>query len=770
MMTYRWLFVAITLFLVDILIFQQGFFSLLLLSYWLVRLWLLRDRALLVFTCGLTLVLVGRIYFLQTDTHIPEDLTEAYIFVKPTSFDTNGDTLRFEGWSAQYEESLVVSYKVQSKAEKDYCQEKVPVAVKVRGSLQEPAENTNIHQFNYRNYLKRRQIYYVFYADKLESVSGNLKLPVKVRLDWFRHHLLTSLDNTFEDPLLSYIKALFFADMKAMEAQTIDLYKTLGIIHLISISGLHIDLIIKVISKLLGFFKVSREGTGLVLMVVLPWYLVLTGFGVSVFRSVTMAVLAYLTSLLELAISKTDIWALTLIIAIFINPLVIYSIGFQLSYGISGLLIITSETHLLDNYRPLTQILLINLMVNLFSIPIITYHYFEYPLLALGLNLIYVPIFSALLFPLIILTLVLGILLGPIGLVGLLNSLVNQLVYLSEYVLGFIGKTQLVAFLTFVPGRLNVFAYFIIGLSLLIIFTYLNRLRSKWLYLALATYLLTMNINRLSPMGNIYMIDVGQGDSIVIKPPLTNQGILIDTGGHFVWQTKEDWQEKEKTFSLAEDEVIPTLKSLGVRSLKTIYLSHGDFDHIGEVSNLTHSFQVDKIAGVSTTLASDLFQSVDLAERTDVSQVQVPFYQEELGIKLLGLHPENPTEDHNDASLVLYGQFGQEYWLFTGDLEAGGEAFLMESYPNLEVDALKVGHHGSLTSTSSDFVNFYQPRVSLISVGENNSYGHPHPEVLENLNQSGSEIYRTDQDGGILYRYSNNWLLNRLFCGYKTVK
>lgn len=769
-MKYRWIFVAVSLFLINILIVQPAWLAFLALTYWLVRLLILRNKNLLLIIFSLTVLLNIRIWLVPRESNFPTELSHDLVYVKPSTYRVDGDRLSFEGKSAVYKEDIIVHYTISSEQEKETWQRKMPQVLEMSGQLSLPSSNRNIHQFNYKDYLKRQQIHYVFKADILVSASHKDSLPINFKLDYLRARIIRHLDYHFTGPVLSYIKALLFADTQSLEVEILDLYKSLGIIHLISISGLHVDLIIKTIKKLLTLFKLSRERSDHVLITILPTYLLLTGLGVSVFRAVVSNSLKILFKLLKLDLSKSDTWSITLILAILINPFVFYSIGFQLSYGISGLLILISETKSLAGYSKIRQLLLINLLINLFSIPIISYHYFEFPLIALALNLFYVPVFSTLVFPLVVGTLVIGLAFPGSRLAFLFVYLANQIIIMTENILAGVRELTPEYLMGFIPGRLNPLIYLVLGVGLLLIFSNINRPKSKYLTIGLCLYLLSININRLSPIGSIYMLDVGQGDSIVIKPPFSNRGILIDTGGQFSWQDKETWQVRKKPYQLADNEIIPTLKSLGIQSLETIYISHGDYDHVGELDDLLNGFPVGQVVGTSLALESDLLE--DMREREDIKFIEanIPSSQTSLGVELLALHPQEALEDSNDASLVLYGKFGRDYWLFTGDLEAEGEKELIKNYPNLQVDTLKVGHHGSETSTSKTFVNHYKPHKALVSVGETNRYGHPHQSVIVTLEDYGTEIYRTDLQGGILYRYSNFEFLNNLFCQYKTVK
>ena len=114
---------------------------------------------------------------------------------------------------------------------------------------------------------------------------------------------------------------------------------------------------------------------------------------------------------------------------------------------------------------------------------------------------------------------------------------------------------------------------------------------------------------------------------------------------------------------------------------------------------------------------------------------------------------ESQIDDANNTSLVIYGKVGTEWWIFTGDIEEEIEEKLIENYPRLPVDNLKVSHHGSQTSTSIEFIDHLEPSRALISAGEKNRYNHPHPEIIDRLNSAGIEVFRTDQEGAVAFTY-----------------
>ena len=182
---------------------------------------------------------------------------------------------------------------------------------------------------------------------------------------------------------------------------------------------------------------------------------------------------------------------------------------------------------------------------------------------------------------------------------------------------------------------------------------------------------------------------------------------------------------------------------------------HGDFDHMGEAINLVENFKVEKVifnCGEFNELEKELIKALD--------KKKIPYYScvEELNIddnKLYFLNNGDYGND-NDNSNVIYTELNNYKFLFMGDAEIDVEEDLIDKYNLQDIDVLKVGHHGSRTSSSEEFIDEVNPKYSIISVGKNNRYGHPNKEVLNNLENS--KTYRTDQDGSIIFKIKNNKL------------
>lgn len=248
------------------------------------------------------------------------------------------------------------------------------------------------------------------------------------------------------------------------------------------------------------------------------------------------------------------------------------------------------------------------------------------------------------------------------------------------------------------------------------------------------------------------MLDVGQGDSILLHSQ--NKTVLVDTGGMMSYNN-EKWSKRKNNYSIVENITIPYLKKQGIKKIDDLILTHGDDDHMGEAINLVENLKVKEVilnCGEFNDLEKDLIKVLE--------QKNIKYYScvKELNIdnnKLYFLQTYL-YDNENDNSNVIYTEINGYKFLFMGDAGVNREKDILEKYNLTDIDFLKVGHHGSNTSSGEEFINTINSKYSLISVGKNNKYGHPNKEVLNVLDNS--KIYRTDKQGSIMFKIKNNKL------------
>ena len=333
-------------------------------------------------------------------------------------------------------------------------------------------------------------------------------------------------------------------------------------------------------------------------------------------------------------------------------------------------------------------------------------------------------------------------LLLPLVLISYFLPFLDKVLYFFIRILEFLSMTlDKISFGKLIFMKPSLFFVIIFYILLIILFKRFNKKLWIIFFLILSFYYFYPDIKK----ENYYLaFDVSQGDSSLLV--IGNNVTLIDTGG----------KVSDDNLSIyVKNRIIPYLKSQGIRKIDNLVLTHGDFDHMGEAIDLVNNFKVEKDifnCGPYNDLEKELIKVLD--------NKNIKYYSciKELNVdknKLYFLKTKE-YDNENDNSNVIYTELNGYKFMFMGDASISTEKEIMNKYKLPNIDVLKVGHHGSKTSSSKYFINEMNPKYSIISVGKNNRYGHPNKEVLENLENS--KIYRTDQDGSIIFKIKNNKL------------
>lgn len=764
----RWIFPAILLMLLtNLFLGEHKLIGLLFLLLWLLRIFLLGDSRLSIQTLLLMSLFsfIVLIHLSQNRTVLSGEEEQFILSLNRSSFKIDGDYLSFIGVSKKNEkknEKLVIQYYIPSKEEKESWENQpVPTTVLVNGDLVKANSNSNFNQFNYKKYLNRQKINWLLKAQQIQVISTDQIEPTILQsIASIRFKILEYLDKNFHEKVASYLKILFIGESSALNENTKQSYRSLGLIHLFSISGFHISYLAKVIERFFLRLGITKERTNLLLVIILPLYGLIAGLSISIFRAVTQKIVKVLSVILNQEIDNLDAWSFALIFALALNPYSIFELSFQLSYSLSVLFILVGKRKWIQELGLFRQSLVFSILASLISLPILTYHFYEISWITILSNLLFIPFFSYLLFPTLSILLLMSFFSSKTAFFIHLNRIVAAFLIQLESVL--LGLTDQYNF-SLVTGRLPYFVLFVLFLMLLIT---LKKVENKNMPSLSVLFIILLSImwNRWSPIGYIVMLDVGQGDSILIKEANTRKITLIDTGGKVQWQEKEDWQKREREFSIGKDIVASSLKSFGISQIDRLYISHAHADHMGEIYSLAQEIKIKEIATSKETINDQSFQAQvqklkesSLLELAAIQSLNFPTSDTVL------LHPNKVYPDKNNQSLVLYVKMGEDRWLFTGDLEAEGEKDLIKSFPSLKVDYLKIGHHGSSTSSTEEFLDCIQAKTGLISVGKKNRYDHPSPEVIHRLKEKDIQFYSTAEDGAIKIDYVKLPFINEWF-------
>lgn len=576
--------------------------------------------------------------------------------------------------------------------------------VKVCGSIKTSKNNSVFNLFNYRKYLLSLNIKYVLVEKKSLLISKNKNILYRIKNDFIKHIDKYKSSN--------YLKAFIIADQSMIEKDYKEWYKNLGISHLFAISGMHINFFLLVLNKLIKNKKLKEK----VMFIFLLFMLFLTNYAISLIRCVFFLLACFLNKRYSLNYKKNYLLIFVFFILLLFNPYLVYNIGFIFSFTITFFILSVKRKNLVYT----------SLISFLSSVPILALYYFKVNLLTIIYNLIYIPVVTIIIFPFSLLTFMFKF---------LDNSFYN-LIKLFNYTIGFLNKVKVFSFVISKPNIFMIILYYAF------LYLFINK-NKKYIMLYLLIFVINVNSRLFIFNQTITYLDVGQGDSSVIILP-HGKTVLIDTGGLF-----------NSNYSLAKNKIIPYLNSKGINRIGVLILTHGDYDHMGEAINLVNNFKVDNVifnCGEYQDLEKELIKVLDkksikynsCINSIDVNNNKIYFLS------------TREYDNENDNSNVIYFNYNNYKFLFMGDAGVEVEEDLIEKYNLQDIDVLKVGHHGSKTSSSKEFINEINPKYSIISVGKNNRYGHPNDSVLDNLDKS--KIYRTDIDGSIMFKIKNNTL------------
>lgn len=607
-----------------------------------------------------------------------------------TKYEVKEDKITIE---IKAKEKLLITYKYQ---DKEFNNLSYGDKIKVKGTLITPSKNTNQNTFNYQKYLYYKKIYYLVEATSINKIANN-------------HNYLYTIKNTLYqkiDKLKSsnYIKTLLFCD-NTLSKEIKESYRINGISHLFSVSGMHINFFVSIIYLYLNKITYNKRIKYLITNIFIITYLILFPSS-SLLRSAVMSILYSINYLLKLKIKKIDILLLTLGVSLLINPFIIYDLGYIYSYTITFFLVLSSST--LKKKNKINKIIYISLLSFLVSIPITIYNSYEINIISILLNIILVPIISIIILPLTILTYIFPI----------LDSILYLFANTLETISLFISKINITKIIFPKPSLLIIVLYYIIFLL-----SYQNK---KYFYLNIILLIIIYISPYLNSNFEVVMFEVGEADCHLIKYPYNKNTILIDTG-------KNEYKIK--------NEVIPYLKSIGIKKIDYLIITHGDEDHIGGSITLINNFQVKNVIlnkGTFTDLEKELIKNLNKKK----IPYQININKINLSNHTIYLLNNTKYNNENDNSIITYFTYQKYKFLYMGDASINTEDNLLENYNLNNISILKVGHHGSNTSSSKDFISQINPSISLISVGENNIYHHPNKEVTNNLSKS--RIYRTD--------------------------
>ena len=574
--------------------------------------------------------------------------------------------------------------------------------------------------------------------------------PPSVARRW-RDRAGRSIDATFgQDAALA--RALLIADTRTLDAGIRSRYADAGIVHLLSVSGLHVAIIAGAVELLLSAARVSRAASAWLALLVTAAYVVVIGAPAPAVRS---AVMLAATAVSRLTQRPTSPWAALALGAWvpLVDPRIIVDLGYQLS--VSGLAALIASGTLARRVlaarvagwrRVVARDLIVSTLASVVSLPLIAWTFGRMSLVAPLANLAAGPIFTVLQ-P----TLFLALLFSPVPRAASVPADAAHVLLQAVDVVASVATRVPFAAVPVAPSLWTAVLLGVLSVSLIVACS--SAMGSAWAWrsviagtAAIALMVVGVRVSGGGGVVELHMIDVGQGDALALRTP-QGRWILFDAG--------RSWQGGDAGRST----VIPYLRRRG-GSVHAFVLSHPHSDHVGGGASVVGALRPAEYWDAAYVAGSSPYRaSLEQAASNRVAWHRVhPGDSLSVdGVDIRFIAPDSmwtaTLSDANEASTVALVQYGRIRFLMTGDAEAGEERWMLErGGRDLRADVLKVGHHGSSTSTTAAFLAAVQPRLALISVGVANTYGHPSADVVRALMEAGAQVLRTDQLGTVVVR------------------
>lgn len=556
-----------------------------------------------------------------------------------------------------------------------------------------------------------------------------------------RANILDTISRCIPGENGSFARALLLGDKTEISYEMNTDFKVSGISHIVAVSGLHMSILF----GLVAFVTWKRRWLLAVFGIpTILLFMMLAGFTPSVTRAGIMMILMILSLVFRREYDPPTALAFAAVSMLAVNPLVAASVGFQLSVGsvagiflfmgkISGWIlqwIPKSEKKWLKLLRTWFAVSIsVSVSAQVITTPLVAVYFQTVSLVSILTNLAVLWVINFIFYGVMLVCLV-GVFWSRAGIV--LGRLISVPIWYVRMTAKLLAKLPLAAVYT-QSVYIVIWLCFVYALILLLV---LSREKRPILSLGLAgaAVAVALSLGWLEPRvhdQSVTVLDVGQGQSVILQH--ADKTFLVDCGGDF-----DD---------AAADMAAQTLLSMGISRIDGLILTHYDRDHSGGVPGLLYRIRADKVYLPAGEGAQDILAASD-AQAVWVTE-QMQLCTRGLNITLF---PAQYAQSDNESSIAVLFQTEKCDTLLTGDMSALYEKILIRENEIPDLEILIAGHHGSKNATSAELLAKTAPDVVVISVGENNRYGHPAQETMERLNRAGCVVYRTDESGTIVLR------------------
>jgi competence protein ComEC len=620
----------------------------------------------------------------------------------------------------------------------------------IEGEFKQPEEARNYKGYNYKQYLKTKKIIGTVELEKakiLKSSNGSF-------IHNIQKYIKDTINGTLTDEEGNLLLAILLGDKDKLSEDIQESFKTSNLSHMLAVSGAHVSYIILGLTYVLQNSIIGKKNGKIVCIFFLLVFMAITNFTPSVTRACIMAILTLFSSIIY---RKSDVYtniSVAALITLIFNPYSLLDLGFQLSYGgtIGIIIFIKRIQEKKSNSKVINyikQMALVSIYANIIIIPIMMYHFNTVSFTFIISNIMASPILG-----IIVITgflfIIASITVKP--LTRLIAIFIKPILSILIKISQICSKLPFSNILVVTPYMFNVISYYAI-----ILYCIKSKKNNKCkIIICLLIVLILINfIIYIFPQKlRIFFIDVGQGDSTLIITP-DKKTVLIDGGG-------------SDSFDVGEKVLLPYLLDRRILKIDYVLISHFDTDHCGgiltimekvKVKNIIISEQAEHSENYERFKKLMIHKRIRLIEVKKGDKIKIGRYSE---FKILfptsRLLSENPL---NNNSIVAQFNYNNFKMLFTGDIEKLAEQQILKTEKaEIRADILKVAHHGSKTSSIPEFIKAVRPKIALIGVGKNNTFGHPNQQTIKNLENIKCRIYRTDLQGEIIIKIDQKGRMN----------
>ena len=554
--------------------------------------------------------------------------------------------------------------------------------------------------FNYKNYLKHEKISGIVYANEIKVLKNGFNInSIKQLVFRYVNKYIKDDDSNM------ILKALVLGDSSNFSDELDEDLRINGIVHLFAVSGLHISLFIMMFTYVLNSFKMKEKYCDIVISIFLFFYIVITSFSASILRASLMYYFTLVNKhFFKSLFSSLDICSFSFIVLVLINPYIAFNLGFILSYMVCFVLVLSSS--LIKTKNNNLQVLYMSILSNVFTLPIVININYEINILSPLINVFFISFTSSIILPFTFVLLLIPI----FGFVY--KYLIDVFLLMIKFSSYFFINLDL-------PYFDNIYIIIYYGIIFLfLVFVYNKKLRILFISLYCIFLVLFSNKDYFYNKNSIDCLYLNDGEAMLIRNKRYN--VLIDSGDGY------------------NDEVYNFLRSEGIKKLDYFIITHEHNDHFGGAKKILENIRVDKL--IVTCVNTSDFSRYDNVIKAKIGDVFT------IGdIRFEVLFPYQKSNEENDNSLVTYFSFCEYNILCLGDLTVNEEDEVISylEQKNYDVDIIKIGHHGSNSSTSIDLLDYCKAKYAIIMVGKKWIDVFPNLGIINRLNEYNITVFST---------------------------